>query len=241
MPGGIFQWAAEPFLWLHTFCRVCKNQWGLIGTKCLRKGNIPSHGRKPYCFACLFHAILVLERHAAIKWTLPDGGGRYETENTGVTGGRPSPDDCGFKSGDGGMGGVRCDRHSAKRKRGSRAEQTAANAIHAGCDGFLLKTVDPQKLHASLLSIVGGIHVFDESVMASLREPAAARDVQRFSGRELEILRFLCQGMTNPEIAEQLGLKAGTVKNLITLLFSKTNCSSRSQLVRYAVTHHVVE
>lgn len=122
-----------------------------------------------------------------------------------------------------------------------RDEDTAANAVHAGCDGFLLKTVDPEKLRASLLSIVGGIHVFDESIMASLREPAATREMQKFTGRELEILRCLCQGMTNPEIAGQLGLRAGTVKNLMTLLFSKTNCSSRSQLVRYAITHHIAD
>ena len=119
--------------------------------------------------------------------------------------------------------------------------KTAADAVHAGCDGFLLKTVGPQKLRSSLLAVAGGIHVFDESVMEALREPPVSKEVQKFSARELEILRFLCRGLTNPEIAERLDLKAGTVKNLITQLFSKTNCSSRSQLVCYAVTRHIAE
>ena len=47
--------------------------------------------------------------------------------------------------------------------------------------------------------------------------------------------------MTNAEIAGRLSLRPGTVKNMISLLFSKTGCISRAQLARYAVEKHIVD
>ena len=43
--------------------------------------------------------------------------------------------------------------------------ETVSRAMAAGCDGFLLKVIPPEKLRASLLSIAGGINVYDETAM----------------------------------------------------------------------------
>ena len=62
-----------------------------------------------------------------------------------------------------------------------------------------------------------------------------------FTQRELEMLRFICQGMTNAEIADRLNLRPGTVKNMVSLLLSKTGYISRAQLARYAVDKRLVD
>lgn len=112
--------------------------------------------------------------------------------------------------------------------------ETVSRAMAAGCDGFLLKVIEAEKLHASLLSIAGGINVYDEEAMANLRKSMRAKPELDFSERELVVLRYVREGLTNAEIAERMGLRSGTVKNMISLLLSKTNCVSRSQLASYA-------
>ena len=118
--------------------------------------------------------------------------------------------------------------------------ETVRQAMDAGCNGFLLKVIEPDKLKASLLSILGGMNVYDKDVMEHLNESLNRKAEVDLTQREMEILRFVCQGMTNAEIADQLKLRPGTVKNMISLLFSKTGCISRAALAKYAVDKHFV-
>lgn len=118
---------------------------------------------------------------------------------------------------------------------------TVARAMEAGCNGFLLKVIAPEKLRASLLSIAGGMNVYDEEAMSHLKMNLSQRPEVDFTPRELEILGYVCRGMTNAEIAEQLGLRPGTIKNMVSLLLSKTGCISRAQLARYAADNRLTD
>jgi len=57
--------------------------------------------------------------------------------------------------------------------------------------------------------------------------------------REAEILTLLAQGLTNPEIAEQLFLSGHTVKTHINRIFTKTGSRDRMAAARYARDHHL--
>ena len=120
-------------------------------------------------------------------------------------------------------------------------EGTVAEAMDAGCDGFLLKAIEQERLRASMLSIANGMSVFDKAAISTMRRRAEADSKSDFTAREREIMRHICNGMTNIEIANELVLRPGTVKNLVSLLLSKTNCVSRAQLARYAIDHHLVD
>lgn len=119
--------------------------------------------------------------------------------------------------------------------------ETVASALEAGCDGFLLKVIDPEELRAALHSLLKGIRVFDEDVMDDFRKSQEARNLPNFSSREIQVLNFIGQGMTNAEIAEKISLRPGTVKNLVSLLLNKTACISRAQLVNYALKNNLVK
>lgn len=58
------------------------------------------------------------------------------------------------------------------------------------------------------------------------------------NSREVEVLRFLVQGMTNKEIGARMGTSEGTVKNIFQQLFAKVRVRSRSQLVRAALEEY---
>ena len=112
--------------------------------------------------------------------------------------------------------------------------ETVSEAMKSGCDGFLLKVIEPEKLRVSLLSVAGGLHVYDENAMKQMEKSLREETEVSFNRRELEVLRYICQGMTNTEIADNLHLRPGTVKNMVSLLLSKSGCISRAQLARYA-------
>ena len=118
---------------------------------------------------------------------------------------------------------------------------TVARAMEAGCNGFLLKVIAPKKLRASLLSIAGGMNVYDDEAMSHLKMNLSQRPEVDFTSRELEMLGYVSRGMTNAEIADRLNLRPGTVKNMISLLLNKTGCISRAQLARYAADNRLTD
>jgi DNA-binding CsgD family transcriptional regulator len=62
---------------------------------------------------------------------------------------------------------------------------------------------------------------------------------EQLSPRELEVLRLVAQGFDNRRIAEQLVLSEGTVKAHVSHILAKLSVSTRTALVRYALTHEV--
>lgn len=121
--------------------------------------------------------------------------------------------------------------------------EIATRAMKEGCDGFLLKVIKPEQLKLSLISVMNGISVVDKDAMEKMRSRMEAKsgETVAFTDRELQIIRMICKGCTNGEIADELGLSTGTVKNLVSLILSKSFCISRADLTRYAVTNKIAE
>ena len=84
------------------------------------------------------------------------------------------------------------------------------------------------------------------AVQVSPPSPTAASDNQpvlspkSLTPREVEVLRLLTDGLTNPQIAERLVVSQPTVNTHVASLFNKLGVNSRSAATRYAVEHHLV-
>jgi PAS domain S-box-containing protein len=76
--------------------------------------------------------------------------------------------------------------------------------------------------------------VSDETSGATV-PPMDDRERTALSSREMDVLRFLVQGMANKEIAARMDLSESSVKNTIQQLFAKTEVRTRAQLVRVAL------
>jgi DNA-binding NarL/FixJ family response regulator len=57
------------------------------------------------------------------------------------------------------------------------------------------------------------------------------------TNREMEILEVIIEGLSNKEIALRLGISQQTVKNHVTNILAKLNCSDRTQAAIYALRH----
>ncbi len=57
------------------------------------------------------------------------------------------------------------------------------------------------------------------------------------TAREVEVLRLVAQGLTNSEIANELGLSEKTIAHHLTHIFNKTTSENRAAAVAYAIRH----
>lgn len=113
------------------------------------------------------------------------------------------------------------------------------DALRAGAAGYLLKDTASEKLFEALRAAARGESFLQPSVAAKvvaefsrLANLSPARPeplLDPLSDREAEILRLVAQGASNREIASQLVIAEGTVKNHITSILNKLGVSDRTQ------------
>jgi two-component system, NarL family, response regulator NreC len=119
----------------------------------------------------------------------------------------------------------------------------ARKALQAGAAGFVLKeAADDELLEAIRQAASGGTYLnpsLGARLAAAPPEPAGPPD--DLSERELSVLRLIALGHTNGEIASELHLSVRTVESHRSHVQQKTGRSSRAELVRYALEHHLVE
>jgi DNA-binding NarL/FixJ family response regulator len=117
-------------------------------------------------------------------------------------------------------------------------DASIANALRAGARGYLTKDAGRTEIGAALRSTAAGQSTFDPEVskrlIAGLSPQPADRDTDGLTAREIEVLRLIAQGLSNPEIAKQLFISEATVKTHINNTFAKIGARHRAEAVRYA-------
>lgn len=111
-------------------------------------------------------------------------------------------------------------------------------AFRRGAHGYLLKMIDPFDLPAVVR------HTVEGSAFAMPR-PAQAEDPSHdwrrvLSERELAVLGYIAEGMTNKQIAGRLWLSEQTVKFHVRNVYRKLDVSSRTEALRFAHEHDLV-
>jgi two-component system response regulator NreC len=119
----------------------------------------------------------------------------------------------------------------------------AREAMRAGALGYVLKhSAGSELVDAVRAAAVGETYInpkLGAQLAAAPPEPAGPPD--GLTERELEILRMIGLGHTNAEIAERLYLSVRTVESHRAHIQQKTGRATRSELVRYALDHGLVE
>jgi DNA-binding NarL/FixJ family response regulator len=125
-------------------------------------------------------------------------------------------------------------------------ENTIIKMLRFGAKGFVLKSVDPEKLKEALDSVrEKDFYLSDfisEKILSGLHKNV---DIQEeavsLTGKEKEFLKFVCSEMTYKDIAEKMFVSHRTVDDYRNSLFEKLKVRSRVGLVMYAIKHHLVE
>jgi len=102
-------------------------------------------------------------------------------------------------------------------------------ALAAGADGYLLKTDKISGIAQALTTMMEGTSVLDTNVLKKLT-PQVNPVLESLTPREKDIIRLVAQGLSNKDIAAQLFLSEGTVRNNIVVIMEKLDAKNRTQL-----------
>ena len=122
-------------------------------------------------------------------------------------------------------------------------------AVEIGVSGYVLKDSESSILKSAIYTIHGGENYIDATMTPLLKEKKYMEELQQearskdklLSGREMEVLCYLAEGLYNKEIASVLQISEKTVKNHVSNIFKKIGVSDRTQAAVYAIKHNFVE
>lgn len=134
------------------------------------------------------------------------------------------------------MGGARLmerlrDEPSAPRivVYGDQASEAHLGALAAGAAGFVPRSGAVGTLLDTCLAVAQGKMVFPYLDVRDLQNNL----LQSLSRREADMLEALSRGLTNRELAKELGISANTVKFHLSNLYDKLSVRSRAQAIAY--------
>ena len=109
--------------------------------------------------------------------------------------------------------------------------ESIKNLIEEGLGGILTIDSDARLLHKAVRKLFDGELWFDRQTIGDvLSRKDRKKDEVHLTKKETEILRFICTGLTNKEIARKLVISEQTVKSHCNHLFKKFGVSSRLKL-----------
>ena len=129
----------------------------------------------------------------------------------------------------------------------SAAEDDIIDALEAGAVGYLLKDAEGEEILRAVMAAAQGGSILSPGVARTVvnrarrlrSEDGLGTDVD-LSERESEVLRLLAEGKDNAEIAAELFLSVGTVKNTVSTLLNKLGATNRLQAAIKAVRHGLI-
>ena len=108
-----------------------------------------------------------------------------------------------------------------------------SRAMEAGASGFIVKDTPPQQLADAVRKVHAGLRVIDPS----LAQESVFLGPNPLTEREQETLREALTGSGVSEIAKQLHLSEGTVRNYLSSAIGKANSRNRTEAARVAETN----
>ena len=110
------------------------------------------------------------------------------------------------------------------------AEVECFRALQFGARGILKKNLPVPSLLECLRAVGGGNIWIENSISNQVVGFLNRKNTPRLTPREREIVRYVCRGMKNKEIAEALSITAGTVKVHLMHIFEKAGVKDRFEL-----------
>ena len=120
-------------------------------------------------------------------------------------------------------------------------DEYIVKALKLGAKGYLLKQ-DYASILPALEAVCSGQTVFGTEIMSRIPELIHSGSSFHYedydiSRRELEIIRLIADGLSNKEIASQLFLSEGTVRNYLSSILDKLQLRDRTQVAVFYYKH----
>jgi DNA-binding NarL/FixJ family response regulator len=126
-------------------------------------------------------------------------------------------------------------------------EEYVFEGVKAGAMGYMIKDTPAPELVRSIERVNAGERFIQPAVaskilfeFAKAPPPPAGAAYEPLSEREIAIISRLAQGMSNREVADDLALAEGTVKNYVSNILAKLHAANRVQAINLARQHKII-
>ena len=113
-----------------------------------------------------------------------------------------------------------------------------AHAIESGAAGALMKTADDAALISTIRSVAGGMTVISPEIRRLLAEDPP---IPVLTSRQTEVLQSMMRGLTNRDIAKQLGIRQDGVNEHVAAILAKIGAANRTEAVAIALRKHLLK
>jgi NarL family two-component system response regulator LiaR len=122
-------------------------------------------------------------------------------------------------------------------------EDLVKRALKAGAISYLLKKISASELADAIRAAHSGRSTLSPEAAQALINSTTESLTPGFdlTEREIEVLRLMVQGMSNPDIADELVISRFTVKNHVSNILSKLGVTSRTEAATLALKHGLVQ
>jgi NarL family two-component system response regulator LiaR len=122
-------------------------------------------------------------------------------------------------------------------------DEKVFTAVKEGALGYLMKDSSPQELMQAIRNVHRGEPSMDPAIAQKLmrelqrsaRAPERPLTEEPLTEREVEVLKWVAQGMTNQEIADRLVVSERTVRSHVSNILDKLHLANRTQAALYAL------
>lgn len=138
-------------------------------------------------------------------------------------------------------------------------EEDVFAAFKSGADGYIMKGASTDSIHTAIRSVNDGVAWIDPAiarlVLSSLQAPSkdsssisssgeinykAGKDIYGLTEREMEVLALIVNGLTNPQIAQELTITKATAKAHVHSVLQKLSTATRTQATKKAMSEGLV-
>ena len=108
-------------------------------------------------------------------------------------------------------------------------------AVSLGVKSYLLKDAGREVIYETIYRVLRGERWFPSEIEKALEEAERKRSLGlTLTAKEMEIVRYLAQGLTNSEIADKFFVSERTIKSYLTVIYEKLQVKSRAQAIAVA-------
>ena len=118
------------------------------------------------------------------------------------------------------------------------ASDGIAHALESGAAGALVKTADADALVATIRAVAGGETVISSEIKRLLAETPP---IPKLTPRQIEVLQSMTRGLTNRDIAKQLGIRQDRVDEHVAAILTKIGAANRTEAVAIALRKHLLK
>lgn len=124
-----------------------------------------------------------------------------------------------------------------------KGDRLVQKLLNAGAIGYLLKNIGADELAQSIRAARSGQPTLSPEATKALINSATQPRLPdlNLTAREMEVLKLMANGFSNPQIAEKLSISRSTVKFHVSSILAKMNLNTRTEVVSFALHNHLVD